>query len=190
MVAKSYTNQRSYGMGMYFCFHIIKTINYFTNYLIIHVNTSDIFFIIHDLGKMYHKFYRLMSLSDHVILIHHADGFLLYYMSSAHKNGSWLAHGAYWKMKTGDSHIPSSCYEDDTYITGRCYYAYLPIDGQALIVVGIQNKVTRCECAFGWVPPPKMFKRNALCIRWLWENFSKLLGDYDDEILWWHVNAC
>jgi len=52
-------------------------------------------------------------------------------------------------MKTGDSHIPSSCYEDDTYITERCYYAYLPIDGQALIVVGIQNKVTRCECAFG-----------------------------------------
>jgi hypothetical protein len=79
MVAKSYTNQRSYGMGMYFCFHIIKTINYFTNYLIIHVNTSDIFFIIHDLGKMYHKFYRLMSLSDHVILYIMQTGF--YYIT-------------------------------------------------------------------------------------------------------------
>jgi hypothetical protein len=57
------------------------------------------------------------------------------------------------------------------------------IDGRALTFIGIQNMVTLWKCAFGWAPFPEMFKGNALCTGWIWENIFKLPDDYDGKIL-------
>jgi hypothetical protein len=65
-----------------------------------------------------------MPLSDPVILYVMQASFLLHYISSICKDGSCLAYSTYWEIAIGDSYVPPSCWGDDTYITGYCYYAW------------------------------------------------------------------
>jgi hypothetical protein len=77
-------------------------------------------------------------------------------------------------METGDSYVPPSCHGMTPTLQNIDVLLGLSIDGQACTAVDIQNKITLCESVFRRIPLPKMFKRNALSMKWLWENFFEL----------------
>jgi hypothetical protein len=77
-------------------------------------------------------------------------------------------------METGDSYVPPSCHGMTPTLQNIDVLLGLSIDGQACTAVDIQNKITLCKSVFRRIPLPKMFKRNALSMKWLWENFFEL----------------
>ena len=138
---------------------------------------------------MYCRFYKLIPLPDHVILYVMQAGsyyiICLQHIEMDHDLLTTLIERWGWETHTFHLYVGemTPTLQDTTIMLG------LPINERELTLLGIQNKVTLCECAFGRVPSHEIFKRKALYMRWFWENFFELPNDYDDEILQWYVNT-
>ena len=147
-------------------------------------------FIMQDLGKIYCRIHKLMSLLDAVILYFMHTSFY-YIICLQHIN---MDHDLLmtlierWRWETHTFHLyvgeMTPTLQDVVVLFG------LPIDGWVGIAVGIQDKIALCKHVFGRVPLPKMFKRNALSMSWLLKKKKfKLPDNCDDKILLWYVNA-
>jgi len=138
---------------------------------------------------MYCRFYKLIPLPNHVIPYVMQAGFyyIICFQHIKMDHDLLTALIERWRRETHTFHLcvgeMTPILQDTTIMFG------LPINERELTLMGIHNKITLYKRAFRRVPSHEIFKRNALYMRWFWENFFELPDDYDDEILQWYVNT-